>query len=344
MKLSVVLKPALVAVVGTLFLFPAPRAARAQNADAPIPNKTWLGATLSFDSLEAKQAYGAKVERVAPGSPAARAGVKAGDIVLTIASTTVRMPDDLQQAIRSLPAGSQVQFELYRSGQPLMLNVVLGGSAASSSQKETSEISKPERTDSVKAQPTAKGPQPARVGVTESPVTSPQSTGVFINEREIKPEQLRDLRRNYGGVPPRGHYWYDSRSGLYGAWGHETAGYIRPGHDFGPLPANASSGNSGVFVNGRELNMPEVLYLQQTFGAVYPGHWWFDGRTGYLGLEGNPLPVANVFAMLQQAQQRRSGGGGGYRWRDGRGSVLTSEGGCTMMTTPTTTVSAGNCN
>lgn len=170
---------------------------------------------------------------------------------------------------------------------------------------------------------------------TTSPAQSaPQSTGVFINEKPVSQEQVNQLAQMYGAAPPPGHYWYDSRSGLYGLWGYEAAGYIRPGHDFGPVPATASRGNTGVFINGRQLNMAEALYCQRIFGAVYQGRWWLDGQTGNLGLEGNPMPMANLAVALQQSRQR-GGGDGGYRYRDSlSGTSAGSEGNCTWINVP----------
>ena len=173
------------------------------------------------------------------------------------------------------------------------------------------------------AKNTATGAPAARAG-----------SGVFINEKEITPEQSNLLLRTYGAAPPPGHYWYDSRSGLYGLWGYEAAGFIRPGHDFGSLPSNASKGGTGVFLNGREINMNEARYVQSLFGAVYQGNWWLDGQTGNIGVEGNPMPVANLILALQQAQQRSGGGDSGYRWRDGRGSFGGTEGNCTWISVP----------
>ncbi len=159
-----------------------------------------------------------------------------------------------------------------------------------------------------------------------------QGTGVFINERELTPAQVQEMVQTYRYPPPRGRFWYDSRSGLYGLWGREAAGFIHPGHDFGPLPANASGGNTGVFINGRELNMTEAYYCQQIFGAVYQGRWWLDAATGNLGMEGSPVPIANLWVALQQAQG--AGGKKQWGWRDGSGATMSSDGNCTMMAVP----------
>lgn len=195
------------------------------------------------------------------------------------------------------------------------------------------------------AKQTLATPQVASSASSEKPGATEQSTGIFINERDLTAEQARQLVQTYGAPPPQGHFWYDSRSGLYGLWGREAAGFIRPGHNFGPLPANASGGNTGVFINGREINMTEAVYCQRIFGAVYRGRWWLDGATGYLGVEGNPMPVANLWVALQQAQRSAPGGDNWYGWRDGRGSVLSSSGNCTIMSVPGANVyGSSGCN
>lgn len=133
------------------------------------------------------------------------------------------------------------------------------------------------------------------------------AASVFINGRELAPEQIRGLQSTYRSVPLPGRYWYDSLSGAWGFEGREAAGFIFPGHDFGPLAREASRGNTGVFINGREINAIEALRIQQTFGAVYPGKWWLDGRTGNFGIEGNPFPLGNVTAALQAQHSGNSG-------------------------------------
>lgn len=135
--------------------------------------------------------------------------------------------------------------------------------------------------------------------------TLPASAGsnVFVNGHELTRKQLIALTLVYHRAPFPGRYWYDTRSGAWGLEGRETLGFLMPGHSFGPLAENASNGNTGVFINGREINIVEAAYLQRTFGAVYRGHWWLDGRTGYYGIDGNPMPLGNINAAIR-AQQR----------------------------------------
>lgn len=186
-----------------------------------------------------------------------------------------------------------------------------------------------------------------------------ESTGVFINERELTPAQVFEMMRIYRLPPPRGRFWYDSASGLYGFWGREAAGYIRPGHNFGPLGAHASAGNTRLFMNGRELNWAELMFLQVLFdGRLSPGRIWLDGYTWNMGDEGNPYPLANLRLAIvsrqllmqrqlqaqQQYVQQPYAQGNSWSWRDGSGTGMASDGNCTMIAVPGADVHSSGCN
>jgi hypothetical protein len=168
-----------------------------------------------------------------------------------------------------------------------------------------------------------------------SPPPQPQvqsAPDIVVNGRTLTPQEIQQLRATYGSVAPPGHYWYDPASGLYGIWGREAAGFMHPGHNFGPLSAEASRGNTGVFINGRQINMAEAIEWQRLFGTVNRGRYWLDGRTGNLGVEGNPMPVANLVQAVRLAQQRQ-GGGGSTSWSSNYASG-GSGGGCTWVNVP----------
>jgi hypothetical protein len=154
-----------------------------------------------------------------------------------------------------------------------------------------------------------------------------------INGKELTAAQRTQFLQTYGSRPLGGNFWYDGRSGLWGVVGREAFGVLRPGHDYGPLAAAASAGNTGVFINGREINMAEALYIKSLLGSVVPGRWWLDGASGNFGLEGNPVPAGNLFAIARAAQSR--GRGETYYYNNGMGSSAAISQGCASGTTGT---------
>ena len=133
---------------------------------------------------------------------------------------------------------------------------------------------------------------------------------VSINGVDLTAEQVDELEQTYSVRPMPGDYWYDAVSGLYGVKGHVAYGFMFPGHSFGTLAADASAGNTDVFVNGRRLPKDELTLWSQILGyLIQPGRYWFDA-SGNAGYEGNPMPTVNLF-MAAQANSYTGGGGSG---------------------------------
>ena len=145
---------------------------------------------------------------------------------------------------------------------------------------------------------------------------------ILFNQRELSEQELRvieQLEAAYRFRLPDGHYWYDPASGASGIWGGPTAGFLPAGLSLGgKLPANASGGGTGVFVNGRELHPMDVWALSQ-LGPVLRGRWFVD-RYGNVGAEGGPV-LFNLIAAARAARSRGSGSGGAWShaFSDGAG-------------------------
>ena len=73
---------------------------------------------------------GAQVENVASGSPAAGAGLQAGDVITAVDGTAVSNPADLAQQVRSHQPGDQVTITYSRSGNSTDAQVQLGDRSA----------------------------------------------------------------------------------------------------------------------------------------------------------------------------------------------------------------------
>jgi hypothetical protein len=87
---------------------------------------------------------------------------------------------------------------------------------------------------------------------------------------------------------PAGCYWYDSFSGMVGVQGGPPAGDLPAGmHLGGPLRADASNGNTGIFLNGREATKLEVENLKKFGVKLGIGRYWMNEQ-GIGGREGRP--------------------------------------------------------
>jgi membrane-associated protease RseP (regulator of RpoE activity) len=70
---------------------------------------------------------GVLVVEVTDDGPAARGGVKAGDVIVGCGGRPVASGSDLRAALRDTRAGQEVAVKVWRGGKPLELKVKLGG-------------------------------------------------------------------------------------------------------------------------------------------------------------------------------------------------------------------------
>lgn len=212
--------------------------------------------------------------------------------------------------------GSDNQVSVPGEGQVSGNQGVVGGVVGSSDQTGVSVNAGASANVNTKVGVTVPSPAPVPKP-TPAPAPTPKpapviapSINVVINGKQLTEAQLQEFERRYGQKPAEGKYWYDSRSGFYGFAGGPTAGVMNAGHSYGAVSANASNGNSGVFINGRQLQTGEALGLAALFGSAPPGRYWMDSN-GNIGVEGTDFPVANLYVALAAAAQSGGGGGGG---------------------------------
>ena len=89
---------------------------------------------VSYQSLSGQLARYFKVDEgallvseVDTEGPAARAGVRAGDVIVKLDGNAIHHPDDLRRAVEDAAAGSDVTLTVQRDGRPLDLKVTLRG-------------------------------------------------------------------------------------------------------------------------------------------------------------------------------------------------------------------------
>jgi Do/DeqQ family serine protease len=102
--------------------------ARGGNAAVVRP---WLGAKLQevtptiAESLGLKRPSGALVANVVSGGPAARAGIKTGDVIVGIDGTAVEDPNAFDYRFATKPLGGNAQVALLRQGREMTVPVGL---------------------------------------------------------------------------------------------------------------------------------------------------------------------------------------------------------------------------
>jgi len=75
----------------------------------------------SAGRLGARSPFGAWVVQVTPGGPAARAGVRLGDVVVEAAGQRVASVESFRSALVERAAGSRLTLEVERQGRPKRL-------------------------------------------------------------------------------------------------------------------------------------------------------------------------------------------------------------------------------
>jgi serine protease Do len=115
--------------VGIAFDIPATTVA---SVIPQLQKHGWLGVQIQpvtgeiADSLGLKAATGALVAEPQAGGPAARAGLKSGDVITSIDAAEVKDPRDLARKIAALGPNKEVALGIIRDGKEQTINLKLG--------------------------------------------------------------------------------------------------------------------------------------------------------------------------------------------------------------------------
>ncbi|OJX14040.1 MAG: hypothetical protein BGO77_01600 [Caedibacter sp. 37-49] len=144
----------------------------------------WLGVTIQAitpeiaESLDLKTTSGALVGAVASGSPAAKAGIKRGDVILSFDGKPVKESRSLPRMVGEATIGSKVPVTLWRESKEVKLETLVG--EFEEAQQEGLIVDPSEEADT---QRTKKGPE---------------ILGMFI--KEIKPAEFERYGVSEKGV------------------------------------------------------------------------------------------------------------------------------------------------
>src|SRR5882672_6868403 len=104
----------------------------AQLKDNGAVTRGWLGVQVQpvtadiADSLGLKQARGAMVDNPQDGSPAAKAGIDAGDVITAVNGTEVKDSRDLARTISMMAPGTSVKLDVLHEGASKTMTLTLG--------------------------------------------------------------------------------------------------------------------------------------------------------------------------------------------------------------------------
>jgi len=120
--------------VGIGFAVPAQTAKMVitQLKDKGHVTRGWMGVQIQSitpdiaEGLGRKEARGALVDQPQAGSPAAKAGIEAGDVITALNGTEVKDARDVARRVAMLAPATSVKLDLLRNGQSKTLTVTLG--------------------------------------------------------------------------------------------------------------------------------------------------------------------------------------------------------------------------
>ena len=156
--------------VGIAFDIPAPTVTKvvAQLREKGRVDRGWLGVQVQpvtgpiADSLGLKSAHGALISSPQPDSPAAKAGLKSGDIITEVDGSEIKDARDLARTIAGFAPGRRVSLSVLRGGKPESLSVDLG------------ELKSSPKT---LAQTSSAGDELAKLGLKVAPAASVEGAG-----------------------------------------------------------------------------------------------------------------------------------------------------------------------
>jgi serine protease Do len=119
--------------IGIGFDIPAPTVESivAQLKDKGVVTRGWLGVQVQpvtpgiAESLGLKKAEGALVDEARPDTPAADAGVRAGDVITSVNGKAIRDSRALAREISGMAPGSSAKLDILRKGESRTITVTL---------------------------------------------------------------------------------------------------------------------------------------------------------------------------------------------------------------------------
>lgn len=104
----------------------------AQLREGKTVKRGWIGVTIqdidenTAKALDMKNTKGALVTSVLDGEPAAKAGIKTGDVITAVSGEAVEDSNQLLRRVAALKPGESAEITVLRKGSPITVSVTLG--------------------------------------------------------------------------------------------------------------------------------------------------------------------------------------------------------------------------
>ncbi|OLN30684.1 HtrA protease/chaperone protein [Desulfovibrio sp. DV] len=104
----------------------------AQLRDGKKVQRGWLGVTIqdidenTAKALGLENTNGALISSVIEGQPAAKGGIKTGDVITAVAGQKIENSNDLLRRVAAIRPGDSVELSVTRKGSPVTVSVTLG--------------------------------------------------------------------------------------------------------------------------------------------------------------------------------------------------------------------------
>lgn len=126
----------LAAAMAALIWSVSPALAQTQDRETQAKSKGAFLGIGAEPTPQGAQHEGARVMEITPNSPAAKAGLKRGDIITKVGDTDVHNFEDLSNIMSQHKAGDKLKLEVMRNGQEKQMTVTLAKRPSNFSQEE----------------------------------------------------------------------------------------------------------------------------------------------------------------------------------------------------------------